>query len=186
MTEHPEAGVAGPRLLDPDGAIQGSARRDPSAWTALFGRSAPLTRLFPNNRVSQREIPALSVEDGGPIQVDWISGACLVARRTAWEEVGLLDERFFLFWEDADWCRRFRQAGWHVYYVPSASGTHLVGVSRARRRLGSIRDFHVSAYRYYRKHQARRALHPVSILVGTGLMASLAVRSIQALWALRR
>ena len=86
MTEHPEAGVAGPRLLDRDGAIQGSARRDPSVWTALFGRSAPLTRLFPNNRVSQREIPALSVEDGGPIQVDWVSGACLVARRTAWEE----------------------------------------------------------------------------------------------------
>ena len=123
---------------------------------------------------------------GAPIQVDWISGACLVARRTAWEEVGLLDERFFLFWEDADWCRRFRQAGWRVYYVPSASGTHLVGVSRARRRLGSIRDFHVSAYRYYRKHQARHALHPLSILVGTGLLASLAVRSIQALWAPRR
>lgn len=185
MTEHPEAGVAGPRLLDRDGAIQGSARRDPSVWTALFGRSAPLTRLFPNNRVSQREIPALSVEDGGPIQVDWVSGACLVARRTAWEGVGLLDERFFLFWEDADWCRRFRQAGWRVYYVPSASGTHLVGVSRARRRLGSIRDFHVSAYRYYRKHQARHALHPLSILVGTGLTASLAVRSIQILWSPR-
>jgi GT2 family glycosyltransferase len=185
MTEHPDAGVAGPRLLDRDGAIQGSARRDPSAWSALFGRSAPLTRLFPNNRVSQREIPALSVDDGGPIEVDWISGACLVARRAAWEEVGLLDERFFLFWEDADWCRRFRQAGWRVCYVPSASGVHAVGVSRAHRRLGSIRDFHVSAYRYYRKHHARHALHPLSILVGTGLMASLALRSVQALWARR-
>ena len=62
MTEHPEAGVAGPRLLDCNGALQGSARRDPSAWTALFGRSAPLTRLFPSNPVSQREIPALAVE----------------------------------------------------------------------------------------------------------------------------
>jgi hypothetical protein len=58
-------------------------------------------------------------------------------------------------------------------------------VSRARRRLGSIRDFHVSAYRYYRKHQARHALHPLSILVGTGLTASLAVRSIQILWSPR-
>lgn len=180
---HPEAGVAGPRLLDRDGAIQGSARRDPSAWTALFGRSAPLTRLFPNNPMSQREIPALSVEDGAPLEVDWISGACLVARRTAWEEVGLLDERFFLFWEDADWCRRFRQAGWRVYYVPTASGIHFVGVSRARRRLGSIRDFHVSAYRYYRKHQGRHALHPLTLLVGTGLLASMALRSVQTLWA---
>ena len=185
MTSHPDAGVAGPRILDRDGTVQGSARRDPSAWSALFGRSAPLTRLFPNNPVSQREIPALSVEDGAPIQVDWVSGACLVARRTAWEEIGLLDERFFLFWEDADWCRRFRQAGWRVYYVPTANATHFVGVSRARRRLGSIRDFHVSAYRYYRKHQRRHALHPLTILVGTGLLASMALRSVQALWARR-
>jgi len=118
-----------------------------------------------------------------PLEVDWISGACLVARRTAWEEVGLLDERFFLFWEDADWCRRFRQAGWRVYYVPTASGIHFVGVSRARRRLGSIRDFHVSAYRYYRKHQGRHALHPLTLLVGTGLLASMALRSVQTLWA---
>jgi hypothetical protein len=185
MTTHPEAGAAGPRLLDRDGAIQGSARRDPSAWTALFGRSAPLTRLFPNNPVSQRELPALSADVAVPIEVDWVSGACLIARRTAWEETGLLDERFFLFWEDADWCRRFRQAGWRVYYVPTAGGTHFVGVSRARRRLGSIRDFHVSAYRYYRKHQARHALHPLSLLVGTGLLASMALRSVQALWARR-
>jgi hypothetical protein len=185
MTTHPEAGAAGPRLLDRDGAIQGSARRDPSAWTALFGRSAPLTRLFPNNPVSQRELPALSADVAVPIEVDWVSGACLIARRMAWEKTGLLDERFFLFWEDADWCRRFRQAGWRVYYVPTAGGTHFVGVSRARRRLGSIRDFHVSAYRYYRKHQARHALHPLSLLVGTGLLASMALRSVQALWARR-
>ena len=151
MAAHPEAGIAAPRLLDPDGTVQGSARRDPSAWTALFGRSAPLTRLFPNNPVSERELPARSVADTGPVEVDWLSGACLVARRAAWEQVGLLDERFFLFWEDADWCVRFRRAGWGVYYVPAASGTHFVGVSRAGRRLGSVLDFHVSAYRYYRK-----------------------------------
>ena len=186
MITHPEAGIAGPRLLDPDGTVQGSARRDPSAWTALFGRSAPLTRLFPNNPVSKRELPALSAAGDAPVPVDWLSGACLLVRRTAWEQVGLLDERFFLFWEDADWCLRFRRAGWGVYYVPAASGTHLVGVSRAGRRLGSVLDFHVSAYRYYRKHRVRSAVHPRTILVGAGLLASLALRSVQALWAARR
>ena len=186
MTTHPEAGIAGPRLLDPDGTVQGSARRDPSAWTALFGRSAPLTRLFPNNRVSKRELPALSVAGDAPIPVDWLSGACLVARRAAWEEVGLLDERFFLFWEDADWCKRFRRAGWGVYYVPAASGTHLVGVSRAGRRLGSVLDFHVSAYRYYRKHRGASVLHPLTLLVGAGLLGSLALRSVQTLLTPRR
>ena len=186
MTAHPGAGIAGPRLLDPDGTLQGSARRDPSVWTALFGRSAPLTRLFPNNPVSKRELPALSVSSNAPVEVDWLSGACLVVRRTAWEQVGLLDERFFLFWEDADWCVRFRQAGWGVYYVPTASGTHFVGVSRAGRRVGSVLDFHVSAYRYYRKHRVPSAVHPRAILVGAGLLASLALRSIQAVWAGRR
>lgn len=185
MATHPEAGVAGPKLLDPDGTVQGSARRDPSIWTALFGRSAPLTRLFPNNPVSHRELPALSVEGNAPLRVDWLSGACLIVRRTAWEQAGLLDERFFLFWEDADWCLRFRQAGWGVYYVPAACGTHFVGVSRARRPLASTLDFHLSAYRYYRKHRLTSA-GPQTILVGAGLLASLVLRSAQALWVGRR
>jgi hypothetical protein len=183
MITQADAGVAGPRLLDPDGTVQASARRDPSARTALFGRSAPLTRLFPNNPVSQRELPALWVAGDEPVPVDWLSGACLLVRRTAWEQVGLLDERFFLYWEDADWCLRFRRADWSVYYLPTASGTHLVGISRAGRRLGSVLDFHVSAYRYYRKHCLPSLVHPVTMVVGVGLLASLALRAVQALWA---
>jgi GT2 family glycosyltransferase len=185
MGTHPEAAVAGPRLLNADGTVQASARRDPSAWTALFGRSAPLTRLFPRNSLSQRELPALSVEGMAPVAVDWLCGACLVVRRTAWEQVGLLDERFFLFWEDADWCRRFRGDGWGVYYVPMACGTHFVGVSRAKRPLRSVVDFHVSAYRYYRKHRLPSLVHPMSMVLGVGLLASLVLRSVQALWAPR-
>ena len=183
MTTHPDAGIAGPRLLDPDGTVQGSARRDPSAWTALFGRSAPLTRLFPNNPVSRRELPALSVAGDAPVQVDWLSGACLLVRRAAWEQVGLLDERFFLFWEDADWCLRFRRAGWGVYYVPTASGTHFVGISRAGRRLGSVRGLPRERLSLLPEAPRASALHPRTMLVGAGLLASLALRSVQALWA---
>jgi GT2 family glycosyltransferase len=179
MIAHPDAAGAGPRLLDPDGAVQGSARRDPSAWTGLFGRSAPLTRLFPGNRLSQRELPALSTFGDEPVPVDWVFGACLVVRRAAWEQVGLLDERFFLFWEDADWGLRFRQAGWGVYYVPAASGTHFVGTSRAGRPLASTLDFHVSAYRYYRKHCLLSAVHLGTVLVAAGLLASFALRLVQ-------
>jgi hypothetical protein len=142
MASHPDAGLAGPRPFDADGRVQGSARRDPSAWTGLFGRVAPLTRLFPNNPIRRRELPALSVVRDEAVRVDWVSGACIVARRTAWEQAGLLDERFFLFWEDADWGRRVREAGWGVYYVPSARGTHVVGISRAGHRLASVVDFH--------------------------------------------
>jgi N-acetylglucosaminyl-diphospho-decaprenol L-rhamnosyltransferase len=186
MATHLNAGVAGPRLLNPDGTVQGSARRDPSARTALFGRSAPLTQLFPNNPVSQQELPAFSVTDDTPVEVDWLSGACLFSRRTAWEQVGLFDEQFFLFWEDADWCLRFRQAQWRVYYVPAAIGTHVIGVSRAKRPLGALVDLHVSAFRYYRKHRQRSALHPVTVLAGAGLMASFGLRFAQTLWAVLR
>jgi GT2 family glycosyltransferase len=186
MATHLDAGIAGPRLLNPDGTVQGSARRDPSARTALFGRSAPLTQLFPNNPVSRQELPAFSVTGDTPLEVDWLSGACLCARRAAWEQVGMLDEQFFLFWEDADWCLRFRRARWRVYYVPAATATHVIGVSRAKRRLGALVDLHVSAFRYYRKHRLPSVLHPATMLVGAGLAASLALRSLQVLWAARR
>ena len=186
MGTHLDAGIAGPRLLNPDGSVQGSARRDPSARTALFGRSAPLTQLFPNNPVSRQELPAFSVTDDTPVEVDWLSGACLLARRTAWEQVGMLDEQFFLFWEDADWCLRFRRARWRVFYAPAATATHVIGVSRAKRRLGAVVDLHVSAFRYYRKHRGRSVLHPLTVLAGAGLLASFGLRFAQTVWASRR
>ena len=180
MNEHPEAAVVGPRLLNPDGTVQGSARRDPSPWTGLFGRDAPLTRLFPNNPVSRRELPNLCHVGDAPLEVDWISGACLLVRRAAYEQVGGLDERFFLFWEDADWCRRFRRAGWKVYYLPTAVGTHRVGVSRAQRPMRSAIDFHRSAYRFYRKHHLSSPFHPMIIPLAAGLLISFGTRALRA------
>ena len=180
MAHHPEAAVVGPKLLNRDGTVQGSARRDPSPWTGLFGRSTPLTRLFPNNPVSRRELPGLRHVGDDPLEVDWVSGACLLVRRAAHEHVGLMDERFFLFWEDADWCLRFRRAGWKVYYLPAASGTHQVGVSRAQRPVRSALDFHRSAYRFYRKHHPFSSLHPVMLLLTSGLLISFGIRALQA------
>jgi GT2 family glycosyltransferase len=180
MTEHPEAAVVGPRLLNSDGTVQGSARRDPSPWTGLFGRDTPLTRLFPNNPVSRREQPNLHHVGDAPLEVDWISGACLLVRRAAYEQVGGLDERFFLFWEDADWCRRFRRGGWKVYYLPTAVGTHRVGVSRAQRPMRSAIDFHRSAYRFYRKHHLSSPFHPMIIPLAAGLLISFGTRALRA------
>jgi N-acetylglucosaminyl-diphospho-decaprenol L-rhamnosyltransferase len=185
MTQHPEAAVVGPKLLNPDGTVQGSARRDPSPWTGLFGRDAPLTRLFPNNPASRRELPGLRHAGEDPLEADWISGACLLVRRAAYERAGLLDERFFLFWEDADWCRRFRRTGWKVYYLPTAVGTHHVGVSRAQRPIRSAIDFHRSAYRFYRKHHLASPVHPMIIPLVGGLLISLALRALQAVLARR-
>ena len=185
MRQNPDAAVVAPRLLNPDGTVQGSARRDPSPWTGLFGRDAPLTRLFPNNPVTRRELPSLAHVGDAPLEVDWVSGACLLVRRVAYERIGGLDERFFLFWEDADWCRRLRKAAWKVYYLPAAVGTHDVGVSCAQRPFRSALDFHRSAYRFYRKHCLTSPFHPmIPPLVG-GLLISFCIRAFQAARARR-
>ncbi len=176
MEREPGVAVAGPRLRNPDGSLQGSARRRPSAWTGLFGRSACLTHWFPGNPVSRRELMAIDEGAVEPRDVDWLSGACLMVRRRAWEQVGPMDERFFLFWEDADWCLRFGHAGWRVVHVPAASAIHRVGVSCAQRRLASTLDFHRSAYRLYRKHYLRSPLHPMIALLVPGLILSLLLR----------
>jgi len=180
MQRHPEVGIAGPRLLNPDGTVQASARREPSAWTGLFGRSTLLSRLLPDNGLTRRELPTLGHHGLDPLRVDWVSGACLMARRRAFETVGLLDERFFLFWEDADWCRRHRQSGWQVAYVPAAVAVHRIGVSRARRPLRSTLDFHRSAYRYYRKHHLQSPWHPMMAVLVGGLALSLVRRGVRA------
>jgi hypothetical protein len=78
------------------------------------------------------------------------------------------------------------KAGWSVYHVPSARGTRVVGISRAGRRLASVVDFHLSTHRNYCKHHWISTLHPRAMLVGTGLLASLVARLVQASWPSRR
>jgi GT2 family glycosyltransferase len=148
--------LVGPRVLDPDGALQGSARGDPTLFTGLFGRSSLLSRLLPraalaraNNRAEE------AVRSGRPlVPVDWVSGACMLARREALAAVGGFDERYFLYWEDADLCRRLRGRGYEIGYVPGATVVHQVGQSSRHARLRATREFHRSAYRYYATHVA--------------------------------
>jgi len=151
----PSCAVVGPKILDPDGAVQGSARGDPNMLTGLFGRTTFLRRLLPELAVSKRNIISPTVLGGGSSTVvDWVSGACLLARREALLQAGGFDERYFLYWEDADLCRRLRECGHHVLYVPSAIAIHRVGRSSRTARAAAIRAFHASAYLYYATHVA--------------------------------
>ena len=93
-------------------------------------------------------------QDGDTVVVDWLSGACLLARRDALEKVNGFDERYFLYWEDADLCRRLRHIGYDVRYLPSATAIHQVAHSSRRARSAAIRAFHESAYLYYSTHVA--------------------------------
>ncbi len=115
--ENPKVGVAGPRILDSEGELQLSARREISVLSGLLGRTSLLTRLFPTSSLVKSQFPAVT-DRSRPSPVDWVSGACMVIRRETLREIGTLDERFFMYFEDADLCRRARAAGWLVYYLP--------------------------------------------------------------------
>ena len=123
----PDAAVVGPKLLNPDGSLQRSARAFPTLWRLateyLFLRKlAPRSRAF--NAFYEGDFAHDRVR-----QVDWLLGACLLIRREAADEVGLFDEDFFMFSEETDWCYRFRQAGWRVYFFPGAEVIHVGGAS---------------------------------------------------------
>jgi N-acetylglucosaminyl-diphospho-decaprenol L-rhamnosyltransferase len=146
-----EAGVVAARLLDPDGTLQYSCRRFPRPLSILFGRYAILTRLFPGNRVSSDYL-YLDWDHSSARGVDWASGACLMTRQEVFASVGGLDEGYFLFVEDMDWCRRIRDAGHAVIYVPEAEVTHRIGASRGPVPAWVMWERHRSMLRYVRKH----------------------------------
>jgi GT2 family glycosyltransferase len=162
LERHRTCAMVGPRILDPDGSVQGSARGDPDMLTGLFGRTALLRRALPELAISKRNVVADDPRqtNGASVTVDWISGACILARREALRAVEGFDERYFLYWEDADICRRLRAEGYHVRYVPAATAIHRVGHSSRTVRTRAIRAFHESAYLYYASHVARGPMSP--------------------------
>ncbi|MDP3965097.1 MAG: glycosyltransferase family 2 protein [bacterium] len=122
MEEHPKVGLCGPRLINPDGSVQASCRTFQTPGILLYRRT-PLGRL-PFARKILRHHMMLDWDHGSNQPVDWMIGACFFVRREAMEKVGLLDERFFLYMEDLDWCRRFWQSGYEVHYVADAEMVH--------------------------------------------------------------
>jgi len=173
LERHPDVAVAGPRIRNADGTVQASARRFPDFTTAIAGRSSWLTRVLPGNPMSRRNLPARDQADTTPVDVDWVSGACLCVRRDAFEAAGGLDEEFFLYWEDADFCRRLKHAGWRTVYVPMAGAVHVGGRSSRHAADASLEAFHRSAFRLYRKHAGRGA-QLLAPLVYAGLRLRLA------------
>ena len=149
---NPDVGIIGPEILNSDGSVQGSARRFPTPLTALFGRSTLLTKWFPNNRFTSRDVLTTRTDRTTPVVVDWVSGACMVVRRRAIDDAGLMDERFFVYWDDADWCKRMWDCGWRVVYFPQAHVVHYVGISSSKIVVRSLVEFHKSSYRLFEKH----------------------------------
>ncbi|MCP4372869.1 MAG: glycosyltransferase family 2 protein [Deltaproteobacteria bacterium] len=153
LENNPDIGIVGPKILNTDGSLQGSARAFPKPWMALFGRNSLLTKWFPNNRISRKSILSTGSDGITPMFADWVSGACMLTRRKAIDDVGLVDEQFFMYWEDVDLCKRMWDHEWKVAYFPKVSVVHHVGGSSKNRPLRSIIEFHKSSYKVIRKYK---------------------------------
>lgn len=149
LSLHPDTAVVGPRVINGDGSIQPSARAFPGFSTLLGGRSAWMTRRYPNNPWARRNL--LGLDARAPLRAEWLSGSCLMTRRDVFERLGGFDESFFLYWEDADYCRRVASLGLARTYVPSVSVRHFGGGSARYNLARAIREFHRSAYLLHRR-----------------------------------
>jgi hypothetical protein len=165
LEAHPEAGIAGPRLVDARGRMQFSARKFPSLRTPFFGRSSLAWKIARTNRLSMQEAPGFGQASRGALEVDWVVGACLMFKRAVAESIGLLDERFFLYWEDADWCLRAREQGWRTFWVREAEIMHAGQASSQKTPLRSVVLFHVSVFKYFQKNLNRQKSRALAFLV---------------------
>ncbi|MBO9370815.1 MAG: glycosyltransferase family 2 protein [Chloroflexi bacterium] len=159
---HPDVGVVGPQLLNPDGTVQSSRRRFPTLATALL-ESTWLQPYAPRRLLARYYV--LDRPDDEVQDVDWVTGAALMARREAVEQVGPLDEGFFMYSEELDWCRRFRAAGWRVVYLPTARIIHHEGKSSEQVLPARHIHFQTSKIRYFRKYHGPAAAEVLRLVL---------------------
>jgi GT2 family glycosyltransferase len=129
--QHPEAAVVGPRLSNPDGSLQRSVRGFPTLWR-LATEYLFLRKLAPRSSVLNA-FYAGGFDHDAVREAEFVMGACMLVRREAVDAVGPLDEDFFLFSEEVDWCYRFRAAGWKVLFFPGAEFVHVGGAAHGGR-----------------------------------------------------
>ena len=159
---HCTAGLVGCRLLNPDGSLQPSCRSFPSLWIMLC-RALYLDKLLPDNRWTGANYLSYWPHDTVRT-VDVASGCCLLMRRAVLEQIGPLDERFFFYFEETDWCRRAWQAGWKVYFTPEAQVVHFGGRSSSRQSAKMSVLYLDSLIKYFRKHHGPLAAVAVRLL----------------------
>jgi N-acetylglucosaminyl-diphospho-decaprenol L-rhamnosyltransferase len=169
----PRRALVGPLIRTAEGDRYPSARRFPSMVDAAG--HATIGLFTPHNRFTRAYQQADLEPDGATAEVDWVSGACFLVRREAFEEVGGFDEAYFMYAEDVDLCWRLGRAGWKVAYAPAAEVTHVQGVSTDRHPYRMIAEHHRSALRFAARSSRgpRRLLLPL-VTIGIGARCALA------------
>jgi len=151
MEENPRCVILGPKLLDDDGKIQLSCRSFPSYTAAFFNRHSLLTKMFPRFRYADSYLKTKWSHENIE-EVDWVSGAAMLFKRDCLDEIGIFDEKFFIYCEDVDICKRAKDKGWQVFYFPKLYFTHFSGGTLRRTSFWAIIWHHQSIWQYYKKH----------------------------------
>ncbi|WP_420631702.1 glycosyltransferase family 2 protein [Candidatus Leptofilum sp.] len=154
LEQNPQVGVVGPQLLNEDGTVQSSRRRFPTLRTAFF-ESTWLQPYAPQSVLDDYYVR--DVGDAETAVVDWVMGACLLTRQEVVQQVGGLDEAYFMYSEELDYCRRIHEAGWQVVYYPQVQVTHLSGKSSEQAVTHRHINFNRAKLRYFRKYHGRFA-----------------------------
>jgi hypothetical protein len=165
MDDHPDVGICGPKIVFPDRRFQSCGYRFPTLLSEVR-QSKNVNRVL---RLLVGDEPPLRVEPV-PFDVDWVDGACLLIRREALNDVGLLDEQFFLYAEELDWCFRARKAGWRICALPDVEMIHYQGQSSAQMSDFSLAHLVETRLRYYRKNHGMTMATVTSLVYAAGCL----------------
>jgi len=173
MDTNPLVGICGPKVLNRDGTVQNQCRRGfPTPWN-IFAYLTGLSRLFPNSPRFAGYLMTYFDEDQVH-EVDAVSGSCLLVRREVINQIGYLDEDYYAYGEDLDYCARAKKAGWKIYYYPRAEIIHYGGQGGSGvQPYRSIYHFHRSMWLFYQKHIASDHIFLFNWAVGFAIVAKL-------------
>ena len=177
LQANPDVGVVGPQLLNLDGSVQSSRRRFPTAATGFF-ESTWLEGLAPG---ILRRYYALDLPDAATADVDWLTGACIMVPRSTYEAVGGMDEGYFMYSEELDWCRRIKESGRRVVYYPAAQVIHHVGKSSEQAVTARHINFNQAKLRYFRKYHGRFMVAVLRVFLLAGYAWQIALESVKGL-----
>lgn len=165
LSAHPDVGMAGCLLRNPDGTEQAGCRRSvPTPWRTLV-RVLHFDRLIPNHPRFRYFVMTQQPLPERPVYLEAISGAFMFVRRKALQDVGFLDDNYFVHCEDLDWCMRFHQAGWKILFVPHVEAVHYRGMCSKNRPILVLWHKHRGMIRFYRKFFRRQYPWPIMLLV---------------------
>lgn len=165
MDRNPATGICGPRVHFPDGRFQSCGYRFPTLLGEIR-QSRNLGRLI-RRVVGEATAPTIP---SAPFEVDWIDGCCLLIRREVVEQIGLLDEQYFLYGEELDWCFRARQSGWTIHALPQIEMVHYLGQSSSQMSDFSLAHLIETRLRYYRKHHGLATAVATSLVYAAGCL----------------